>query len=172
MLAKPRQPGRKAAPDTARKQLLLGFPEQTSRAYIYHVLQDAPGEGNGNPLQDSCLENPTDRGAWWATVHGVTKSRTRLNDSHTHQDATHQENQALENRRGFKGTRWTGVQKAGVRGATSHGRGQDRQAGVGSVCLMPRKREPVGGTSRKGGGRFVRMAGPPLSPEGPGRSVK
>ena len=31
------------------------------------------GEGNGNPLQYSCLENPTDRGAWWATVHGVTK---------------------------------------------------------------------------------------------------
>jgi len=38
------------------------------------------GEGNGNPLQYSCLENPMDRGAWWATVHGVTKSRTQLND--------------------------------------------------------------------------------------------
>ena len=37
----------------------------------------SPGEGNGNPLQDSCLENPMDRGAWWATVHGVAKSRTR-----------------------------------------------------------------------------------------------
>ena len=33
----------------------------------------APGEGNGNPLQYSCLENPMDRGAWWATVHGVAK---------------------------------------------------------------------------------------------------
>ena len=33
----------------------------------------SPGEGNGNPLQDSCLENPMDRGAWQATVHGVTK---------------------------------------------------------------------------------------------------
>ena len=33
-----------------------------------------PGEGNGNPLQYSCLENPMDKGAWWATVHGVTKS--------------------------------------------------------------------------------------------------
>jgi len=32
-----------------------------------------PQEGNGNPLQYSCLENPMDRGAWWATVHGVTK---------------------------------------------------------------------------------------------------
>ena len=36
----------------------------------------SPGEGNGNPLRYSCLENPTDRGAWWATVHGVTKSWT------------------------------------------------------------------------------------------------
>ena len=34
----------------------------------------SPGEGNGNPLQYSCLENPMDRGAWWATVHGVTES--------------------------------------------------------------------------------------------------
>jgi len=33
----------------------------------------SPGGGNGNPLQYSCLENPMDRGAWWATVHGVTK---------------------------------------------------------------------------------------------------
>ena len=36
----------------------------------------SPGEGNGNPLQDSCLENPVDRGAWGVTVHGVTKSQT------------------------------------------------------------------------------------------------
>ena len=40
----------------------------------------SPGEGNGNPLQYSCLENPMDGGAWLATVHGVTKSRTRLSD--------------------------------------------------------------------------------------------
>ena len=38
------------------------------------------GEGNGNPLQYSCLENPTDRGAWKATVHGAMKSQTRLSD--------------------------------------------------------------------------------------------
>ena len=36
----------------------------------------SPGEGNGNPLQYSCLENPMDRGAWKATVHGITKSQT------------------------------------------------------------------------------------------------
>ena len=40
----------------------------------------SPGEGNGNPLQYSCLENPMDRGAWWAAVQGVAKSRTRLSD--------------------------------------------------------------------------------------------
>ena len=38
------------------------------------------GEGNGNPLQYSCLENCMDGGAWWATVHGVAKSQTRLSD--------------------------------------------------------------------------------------------
>ena len=41
--------------------------------------EDSPGEGNGNPLQYSCLENPMERGAWWVTVHGVAKSHT-----HTH----------------------------------------------------------------------------------------
>ena len=40
----------------------------------------SPGEGNGNPLQYSCLENPMDRGAWEAAVHEVTKSRTRLSN--------------------------------------------------------------------------------------------
>ena len=39
-------------------------------------LERPPGEGNGNPLQYSCLENFMDGGAWWATVHGVTKSQT------------------------------------------------------------------------------------------------
>ena len=40
----------------------------------------SPGEGNGYPLQYSCLENSMDRGAWWAIVHGVAKSRTRLSN--------------------------------------------------------------------------------------------
>ena len=40
----------------------------------------SPGEGNGIPIQYSCLEDSMDRGAWWATVHGVVKSRTRLSD--------------------------------------------------------------------------------------------
>ena len=40
----------------------------------------SPGEGNGFPLRYSCLENSTDRGAWWATVHGVAKSQTQLSN--------------------------------------------------------------------------------------------
>ena len=44
----------------------------------------SPEEGHGNPLQCSCLENPMDKGAWWATVHGVAESWTRLSDlAHT-----------------------------------------------------------------------------------------
>ena len=43
-------------------------------------LEACIGEGNGNPLQYSCLENPMDGGAWWAAVHGVAKSRARLSD--------------------------------------------------------------------------------------------
>ena len=44
----------------------------------FHISLSCTGEGNGNPLQCSCLENPRDRGAWWAAVYGVAQSRTRL----------------------------------------------------------------------------------------------
>ena len=44
------------------------------------LLYTKRGEGNGTPLQYSCLENPIDGGAWWATAHGVAKSQTRLSD--------------------------------------------------------------------------------------------
>ena len=44
----------------------------------------SPGEGNGDPLQYSCLGSPMDRGTWWATVRGIAKSQTWLSDSHTH----------------------------------------------------------------------------------------
>jgi hypothetical protein len=43
-------------------------------------LGKSPGGGNGNPLQYSCLEDPMDRGAWWATVHGVRKSQARVSE--------------------------------------------------------------------------------------------
>ena len=44
----------------------------------------SPGGGHGNPLQYSCLENPMDRGVWWATVHGVAQSQTQLKRLSTH----------------------------------------------------------------------------------------
>ena len=53
------------AGDTGDKSLIIG-------------LGIFPGRENGNPLQDSSLENPIDRGAWWAIVHGVAKSQTQL----------------------------------------------------------------------------------------------
>ena len=46
-------------------------------------LKRSPGEGNGNPLQGSCLGNPMDRGDWWPKVHGVSESQTQLS-THTH----------------------------------------------------------------------------------------
>ena len=67
----------------------LGFPGSSDgKASAYNAgdpgsiprLGRSPGEGNGNPLQYSCLENLMDGGAWWATVHGVAKSWTRLSD--------------------------------------------------------------------------------------------
>ena len=50
------------------------------KSCFHTVLSKEIGEGNGTPLQYSCLENPMDGGAWWAAVHGVAKSRTRLSD--------------------------------------------------------------------------------------------
>ena len=50
----------------------------TTEQLHFHFSLSYIGEGNGNPLQCSCLENPRDRGAWWAAVYGVAQSRTRL----------------------------------------------------------------------------------------------
>ena len=55
----------------------MPFPTHPSN---YYLPSAHSGEDNGNPLQYSCLENPMDRGAWWAAVHGVAKSQTRLSD--------------------------------------------------------------------------------------------
>ena len=67
------------------KRLYLGF-SGGSVVKNLPAMQETPGlgrsprEGNGNPLQHSCLGNPMDRGAWWAKVHGVTKSLTQLSN--------------------------------------------------------------------------------------------
>ena len=60
----------------SRNMLLIHFVYTN----ILYILASTDREGNGTPLQYSCLENFKDRGAWWAAVHGVTKSRTRLSD--------------------------------------------------------------------------------------------
>ena len=69
--------------------LIWGFPGGSEVKASAHNAGDlgsipglgrSPGEGNGNPLQYSCLENPMDGGAWWATVHEVAKSQTRLSN--------------------------------------------------------------------------------------------
>ena len=58
--------------DVSATSLLIGS--------IIWLLMMITGEGSGHPLQYSCLENPMDRGAWWAAVHGVARSRTRLSN--------------------------------------------------------------------------------------------
>ena len=57
-------------------QMIKNLPANAGDPGSIRGLGRSPGEGNGNPLYCSCLENPMDRGAWRAAVHGVTKSRT------------------------------------------------------------------------------------------------
>ena len=56
---------------------VLGFSREIERLH-FHFSLSCIGEGNGNPLQCSCLENPRDGGGWWASVYGVAQSRARL----------------------------------------------------------------------------------------------
>ena len=80
--------GRKESDTTERLHFRASVVAQMVKCLAYNAgdLGSIPGavrssgEGNGNPLQYSCLENPMDGEAWWATVHGVAKSWTRLSD--------------------------------------------------------------------------------------------
>ena len=56
----------------------MGLQSWTQLSDFFHFSLSCTGEGNGNPLQCSCLENPRDGAAWWAAVYGVAQSRTRL----------------------------------------------------------------------------------------------
>ena len=86
----------------------MGFPngssgkESSCNAGSIPGSERSPGEGNSNPLQYSCLENPMDRGAWWATVHGVAKSRTWLSDFTSTSQKLQSSGQILRSRQ----TRW------------------------------------------------------------------
>ena len=62
------------------EEVSINIMKATSYSLICVLLYTADGESNSDPLQYSCLENPMDGGAWWAAVHGVARSRTRLSD--------------------------------------------------------------------------------------------
>ena len=84
-----RMPGTWLVPNKCYSQYLLPLCCEVWVREPHNNLQIAiyihtKGEGNGNPLQYSCLENPMDKGAWKAIIHGVTKSQTWLKNSHTH----------------------------------------------------------------------------------------
>ena len=64
----------------------------------FHFSRSCVGEGNGNPLQCSCLENPRDGGAWWAAVFGVAQSRTRLKRHSSSSSSKHATMAACEER--------------------------------------------------------------------------
>ena len=61
-----------------RLQSIGSLESDTTEQLHFHFSLSCTGEGNGNPLQCSCLENPRDGGAWWAAVYGIAQSRTRL----------------------------------------------------------------------------------------------
>ena len=86
----------------------------------------SPEIGNGDPLQDSCLENPMDRGGWWATVHGVAKSQIRL------KRLPHMETQRVTETQNERGGKKAGEEGAGGernRGRDLHGEGTEIQRG-------------------------------------------
>ena len=62
--------------EPGRLQSMGSLRVDTTERLHFHFSLSCIGEGNGNPLQCSCLENPRDRGAWWAAVYGVTQSHT------------------------------------------------------------------------------------------------
>ena len=64
--------------EPGRLQSMGSLRVDTTERLHFHFSLSRIGEGNGNPLQCSCLENPRDGGAWWAAVYGVAQSRTRL----------------------------------------------------------------------------------------------
>ena len=72
---------------TTGKPIVLTIPSVVGKmiSLLFNMLSKLIiGEGNGNPLQHSCLENPMDRGAWWATIHGVVESDSTVRGGHMH----------------------------------------------------------------------------------------
>ena len=74
-------PGHPRESGWMRKAVPPWIPGEKRKTFPIFSPKLGPGEGTGNPSQHSCLRNPTDRGAWQATVHGVVKSRTQLSNN-------------------------------------------------------------------------------------------
>ena len=70
----------------------------TTKRLLFHFSLSCLGEGNGNPLQCSCLENPRDGGAWWAAVYGVAQSWTRLKRLSSSSSSSRPNGQLTENK--------------------------------------------------------------------------
>ena len=77
--------------DVSSEKAMAPHSTDTTKWLHFHFSLSCTGEGNGNPLQCSCLENPRDGGAWWAAVYGVTQSQTRLKrlSSSSSRDVSH-----------------------------------------------------------------------------------
>ena len=71
-------PGKSHGEEPGRLQSIGSLESDMTERLHFHFSLSCIGEGNGNPLQCSCLENPRDGDAWWAAVYGVAQSRTRL----------------------------------------------------------------------------------------------
>ena len=84
----------------------------TTERLHFHFSLSCIGEGNGNPLQCSCLENPRDRGAWWAAVYGVAQSQTQLKQLRSSSRAPKAGALRQPVRLGW-GEKWEGIQDGG-----------------------------------------------------------
>ena len=77
-LENPRDIGACGLPSMGSHRVGNNWSDLAAATVKFCITSNVPRDGNGTPLQCSCLENPVDRGAWWAAVHGVTRSQTRL----------------------------------------------------------------------------------------------
>ena len=89
----------------------------TTERLHFHFSPSCIGEGNGNPLQYSCLENPRDGGAWWAAVYGVAQSRTRLKRLSNNSSSSSSSSVHLMT---YMELRFQGPGSVGQRGVISH----------------------------------------------------
>ena len=92
----------------------------------FHFSLSCTGEGNGNPLQCSCLENPRDSGAWWAAIYGVAQSRTQLKQLSSSSSSSTFSHRAAQGER-WRSREFTGCSHEGTLLRDSASRGEDRR---------------------------------------------